>query len=123
MARILVVDDDPDICRTLLRLLERDGHEVSVADNGKNGLLVLHENEFDLIITDIIMPDQDGLAMIIETKKARPGLRVIALSGGGFSGPEDYLKLASALGADEVFLKPFQPVELLQSVNQLLTAV
>lgn len=122
MARILVVDDDPEIARTLQRILEHAGHVVTTANNGTRALKCLETSSFDLLITDIVMPDQDGLAIILQSKKKNPALPIIALSGGGLGNSENYLKMASAFGANKTCEKPFEPIKLIQHVDELIRA-
>ena len=83
MARILVIDDELHI-RTLVKaFLIQDGHEVDLAENGKEGLKLIGLNRYDLLITDIVMPEQDGLGVLMELKGQEPRIRVIVMSGGG----------------------------------------
>ena len=94
MARILVIDDDDQILRTLHQVLEMEGHEVVDASNGKEGIKLFRENGADLIITDIVMPEKEGLETIMELRRDFPDIKVIAISGGGRVDPESYLTLA-----------------------------
>ena len=121
MARILVIDDDDQILRMLHQVLEMEGHETTLASNGNKGLKILKETGADLIITDIIMPDKEGLETISELKENYPDLKIIAMSGGGTIDPDSYLKLAEKMGASRTLMKPFQREELLDVVNDLLS--
>jgi CheY-like chemotaxis protein len=120
MAHILIIDDD-DQFRTMLRhLLERNGYEVTEASGGKEGIKLYRESPADLIITDLIMPDKDGIETIQELKKDFPDIKIIAISGGGRLGPQDYLNLAKMLGARLTLTKPIELPELLKAIEELL---
>lgn len=120
MARILVVEDDPQVRRMLRFTLMRAGHEVAEAANGAEGLRLCDEAAPDLIVTDIIMPEMEGLETIKRLHDQRPALPVIAISGGGQVAPQGYLDLARKLGAREAFTKPVDRDALLEAVNRLL---
>lgn len=120
MSKILVLDDEPSILLMLTKMLEKAGHEVSVALNGKEGMVLFEKNRPDLLITDIIMPEKEGLETIFEVRKRYPGLKIIAISGGGRIGPTGYLPGAKLLGADMVFQKPLEQKEFLEAVALLL---
>jgi YesN/AraC family two-component response regulator len=93
MARILIIDDESQI-RSMLRLmLERVGYEVVEAPDGIEGIRKYREKPADLIITDLIMPNKDGIGMIIDLKKEFPEVKIIAMSGGGVNRPEGYLEI------------------------------
>ncbi|HFQ88732.1 MAG TPA: response regulator [Desulfobulbus sp.] len=118
--RILVIDDD-DQMRVLLRqVMEWAGYEVVEATNGRQGMMQQRKNPADLVITDLIMPEQEGLETIGQLKKEFADIKIIAISGGGRIGPEAYLPAARELGADRVFSKPFDVQELVSSVKELL---
>ncbi|NLX18924.1 MAG: response regulator [Desulfobulbus sp.] len=119
--RILVIDDD-DQMRTLLRqVMELAGYEVIEAENGREGMQKHLRQPADLVITDLIMPEQEGLETITSLKKEYPAIKIIAISGGGRIGPEAYLPAARELGADRVFTKPFDDVrDLVEAVRELL---
>jgi DNA-binding response OmpR family regulator len=119
--RILVIDDD-DQMRTLLRqVMEWAGYEVIVAGDGREGMQKQRKHAADLVITDLIMPEQEGLETITSLKKEYPEIKIIAISGGGRIGPEAYLPAAQELGADRVFSKPFDVRELAEAVKELLS--
>jgi two-component system chemotaxis response regulator CheY len=118
--RILVIDDD-EITRCLIEeLLLCAGHQVLVAANGVSGMRLLSKEQPDLVITDILMPDQDGLGLIMAVRRERPAAKIIAISGGGALGSLDLLMSARRLGADDTLTKPVMPDELLESVNRFL---
>lgn len=122
MARILVIDDE-DMVRTTVRLiLEKNGHQVIEAKNGNDGLRVAGGAKPDLVITDIIMPEKEGLETIMEMKALVPTARIVAMSGGGRARNLDFLTVAKKLGADQALRKPFTSAQLLETVNLLLKA-
>lgn len=122
MARILIIDDETQI-RSMLRLmLERVGYEVIEAADGMEGIRQYRDNPADLIITDLIMPNKDGIGMIIELKKEFPQVKIIAMSGGGVNRPEGYLDGAKKLGATRTLTKPIDRDEMLNAVKETLKA-
>ena len=120
MAKILVLDDEPSILLMIKKMLEKAGHEVDTALNGKEGMLLFDKNKPDLVISDIIMPEKEGLETIFELRRMYPDLKIIAISGGGRIGPDGYLPGAKLLGANMVFQKPLDQKEFVNAVNQLL---
>jgi DNA-binding response OmpR family regulator len=120
MAKILVLDDEASIVLMIKKMLEKAGHEVEMALNGKDGMILFEQNKPDLLITDIIMPEKEGLETIFELRQKYPDLKIIAISGGGRISPEGYLPGAKLLGADMVFQKPLDQKEFLQAVATLL---
>lgn len=120
MARILIIDDESQI-RSMLRLmLERVGYEIAEAPDGIEGIRQYRENPADLIITDLIMPNKDGIGMIIDLKKEFPNVKIIAMSGGGVNRPEGYLDGAKKLGATRTLTKPIDRDEMLKAVKETL---
>lgn len=122
MAHILVIDDNDHVRNVLIRLLESQGHKVEGVADSHSGIGLLQINEFDLLITDILMPDKEGISTIIETRSIKPNLRIIAISGGGDYEPYGYLDIAKKVGADRTLPKPFSMDEILQAVNEVLSA-
>jgi DNA-binding response OmpR family regulator len=120
MAKILVIDDEPAILLMLKKMLEKAGHKVDTASNGNEGIILFEKNKHDLLITDIIMPEKEGMETIIELRKKYPDLKIIAISGGGRINPEGYLPGAKLLGANMVFQKPLIQKEFLEAVAMLL---
>lgn len=120
MARILIIDDEPQIRSMLKLMLERDGYEVVEAPDGVEGIRVYRQNPADLIITDLIMPNKDGIGMIIDLKKEFPEVKIIAMSGGGLNKPDGYLKGAKKLGAACTLTKPIDREEMLRVVAAIL---
>jgi len=120
MTRILLIDDDA-LARDMLRqMLERAGYDVVEAASGRDGLQQYQATAIDLIITDILMPDQDGLETIQELRRLAPEAKIIAITGGGQSGLLDLLPVAAKLGAQWTLRKPLQRLELLEAIRQLV---
>ena len=120
MERILVIDDDDQYREMLQDTLQREGYEVTGAPDGEVGLRLQHQQQFDLVITDIIMPNKEGIGTIMELRKHYPELKIIAISGGGKLVPNDYLEIAEKLGANCSLAKPFKRAEFLGTVSDLL---
>ena len=121
MKRILVVDDEEQICSLLTQMLEHEGFDVDTAENGEQGLSLVSKKAYDLVITDMIMPVKDGLKLIMELVRDYPDLRILAISGGGAIKAERYLTMAGYLGDEIATLeKPFTLESLLARVNELL---
>ncbi|MCL4305127.1 response regulator [bacterium] len=121
MARILVVDDDPNIRQMLRSMLEREGYEVDVASNGLECMRRFEAAPADLVITDIIMPEQEGIETIRRLRAEYPESRIIAISGGGRIGPSDYLSMAKLIGAVSTLSKPFDRKDLLEAIRGALS--
>ena len=121
MARIIVIDDEADM-RTLLRaILESQDHEIDEAENGALALKALGESHYDLIITDVLMPDEDGFVVVKETLKLQSDAKILAISGGGLNlGSNWSLEMIEQLGAHAVLKKPFEMHEFLNKVEGLL---
>ena len=122
MTRILVIDDEEPVRFTLRKILEHGNYEVTVAKDGVEGTALFTAQPFPLVITDIFMPEKDGLQTIIELKKDHPDTKVIAISGGGQMGLIQQLETARHLGADRVIAKPFAPEEVLDCVKECLAS-
>ena len=119
MSHILVIDDEEGVRVVLRRLLQHAAHDVWVAANGNEGLHLCRQHAMDVVITDICMPEKDGLSTIRDFRRNYPHLKIIAISGGGVGSAPDYLKAARYLGAQLAFEKPVE-FSLLQSAIQLL---
>lgn len=121
MTRILVIDDE-EIVRASLRItLEGENYDVAEAENGNVGILLHKQNPFDLVITDLIMPGKEGIETIIELKRDFPGIKIIAMSGGGRTAFSDYLNIARELGVNGTLQKPFDEESLCQCVRECLS--
>ncbi len=120
MASILVIDDDEQILIMLKKMLELAGYEVTTANNGIKGLQLFRQKQTDLVITDIIMPDKEGIETIGDLKKEFPDVKIIAVSGGGINEAEHYLDIASDFGAEMTFAKPIDSKNFLEGVKKIL---
>jgi len=120
MARILVIDDQDSIRRVVRRALEQDGHEVFDASDGELGMEILESNSFDVVITDIFMPGQDGIVTLRQIRKRFPAVKVIVISGGDSSGLMDLRQDAELLGAVKSLQKPFNAREIMDLVRSVL---
>jgi DNA-binding response OmpR family regulator len=120
MATILIIDDEKSILGFLKEMLMREGFNVLTAIDGKEGLHLFNDNQVDLVITDLIMPDKDGFGMIIELKNISQDIKIIAMSGGGHAHPKHYLDITKSLGVQYTFQKPFKISALLEAVYELL---
>jgi DNA-binding NtrC family response regulator len=116
---ILVVDDEPALREILSQVLTDAGHRVVGAGNGKEASKALTTGAFDVVLTDVIMPEKDGMQVISELRKKFPEVRIIAMSGGGHVPRDQYLKIAKGLGAHAVLEKPFANQKLLDTVESL----
>jgi DNA-binding response OmpR family regulator len=123
MYRILVIDDDEQIRALLSQMLERAGYQVVEAANGDEGLRLFRTQSADLVITDLIMPEKEGIETILELRREFPQVQVIAISGGGKYNPRDYLPIARQLGACATISKPFSRQEILDAVQAALPPV
>lgn len=113
MAQILIIDDDASVRLTLRSALESVGHVVTEAADGNDGIERFIAEPSDMVITDILMPNKEGLETIMNLRKINRNLRIIAISGGGRIKAVDFLEAASDLGADAVLKKPFHMADLL----------
>ena len=120
MPRVLVIDDDEQIVILLRSMLKRAGYEVLEARDGGRGMKLCRSERVDLVITDIIMPEMEGLELIMGLKREFPDMKIIAVSGGARNKPADYLNMASKLGAHRILTKPFERRELLTAVKELV---
>jgi CheY-like chemotaxis protein len=132
MTRILLIDDDDDVRDSMARVLEHEGYETVTAKTAREGLSLLESSDFDLLISDIIMPGIDGVEAITRARKSNAAIKILAISGGGNFGrryyqPEAitttaYLQAAADAGADFVLTKPFERRELVDCIQQLVPA-
>ena len=121
MANILVLDDDPQILKMARLMLEKAGHQVDIAENGALGLEKLSRSRPDLLITDILMPEMDGIDFINHCRREKLGLKIIAMSGGRRKISSEFnLKSARMLGASASLEKPFTQAELMDCVRGLI---
>lgn len=120
---ILIADDEEGIRKLLLHWLQREGHSVICVTSGKEASRMLRTQRFDLVITDVVMPDGDGFELIAEFRKAQPSTRILAISGGGkYLQSADCLRMARGLGAHAVVMKPFNWEQLHAGIELALPA-
>lgn len=120
MSRILVIDDDEQVRNMLHIMLQNEGYDAVAAPEGKAALELFRHAPFDVVITDIVMPEKEGLETIMALKQLYPAVRIIAISGGGRVNPGHYLDGARVLGAEFTFIKPVKLERLLSAVKTLL---
>ena len=121
MARILVIDDEPHIRILIESFLIQDGHQVDQAKNGTEGLKLIERNSYDLVITDVVMPEKDGLEVLMGLKGHVPRMRIIVMSGGGDRlNIQELLNMAKLMGADRVLPKPLDFTALQAVVKEVL---
>lgn len=120
MPQILIIDDEKIMRQFFRRLLENEGYDVIEAKNGNEGIEQYQKNKVSLVVTDLIMPEKEGIETIKELKKLFPEVKIIAISGGGLTDPDIYLKIAGKLGAIETFNKPIDKEKFLSRIKELL---
>lgn len=121
MTKILIIDDEELIRKMLKKVLEQNGYEVLDAFNGIQGIDLYKEHKPDIVITDLLMPEKEGLETIKELIELDSGVRIIAISGGGRADPKIYLNMAEKLGAVCTFCKPVDNEVLLSTIEELLS--
>jgi CheY-like chemotaxis protein len=120
---ILIVDDEEAIRELLVKFFKPSGNPVSCAANGFEALRILEKQDFDLVITDVLMPEMDGIELIPRIRKRRPQAYILAMSGGGHSFMGDYcVKLAASLGAHAVIMKPFNLAEMQDAIDRAFSS-
>src|SRR4051812_21504881 len=119
-SRILLIENEKHSRRFLAQLLRQNGHEVFEAENGRGGVRQLFDQSVDLVITNMIMPEMDGVEIIVTLRERFPETKILAISGHGMNMAEGCLKIAKALGAHKTLIKPFNSEVFLQEVNTLL---
>lgn len=120
--RILLADDEDLFAVMLQRSLAMFGYEVVRARNGREALAAYNPAGFGLVITDLIMPDMEGVELIVALRKVNPAVKIIAMSGGGRNHPQAYLSIAERIGAVKSLAKPFPITELVQAIEVCLRA-
>ncbi len=121
VANILVIDDEAPMRRFVALALEKQGHVVAEAADGAEALKIMAERAVDLVITDLLMPETDGIETIMELRRLYPATKIIAISGGGeYQSGVGFLRAAESLGADRTLTKPFEFKQLLPAVQALL---
>lgn len=117
---ILIVDDEPEIREMLEMMLGKAGYDTETVANGEEAVNKCKMKCYDLLITDVVMPEKDGVATMLELRDLCPEVKIIAMSGGGVIPPETYLEVAAKLGASKTFTKPLDTRELLNAVRELI---
>jgi len=120
MADILLIDDDEQVSRMLTIVLQRAGHRVDAACDGVEAMKYFNRHRPQIVITDLFMDRKEGIETIIEMRQTYPDIPIIAISGGGWGQPEEYLSIARKLGAARSLAKPFPNDELLRQVDELV---
>jgi len=123
MVRILVIDDDEIMNGMIVQMLSEAGYEAEGVQDGNGGLKMFESKSFDLIVTDIVMPDKEGIETIIAIRSKSKTVPIIAISGGEKLGPEQYLQMAQHFGADYTFQKPFDREYFLAAVRECLSGI
>ena len=113
MPRILIIDDDRDMRVALRMMLEHEGHRVREASNGEEGLLIFSQDPTDLVITDVMMPEKDGMETMLALKSDYPDVKIIVMSGKD----KESLPIAEEFGAAYTLFKPFRQSELVKALN------
>ncbi|MDP1602741.1 MAG: response regulator [Legionella sp.] len=122
MAHILLVEDSPEVSLSVREILASDGHTVEDAASGKEALKKLHAGRFDAIVSDIWMPEMDGIALLKEIRGAGNEIPIVVISGGAPNAPLTYTApLAATFGANMVVYKPFERAELLKAIDNVLS--
>lgn len=116
----LVIDDEPLMRNTIRRMLEGAGHRVVEADNGRRGLAAIEKMRFDVVVTDIIMPEMEGVETVRAIRTLAPGLPIVAMSGGGRLKNDDFLRIAECFGANQTLRKPFSKDELIAALERAM---
>lgn len=119
--QILLIDDEPAFRKLFNQKLAESGFEIIEAGDGKEGLKLYRENRPDLVVTDLIMPEKEGIETTMELKKEFPDVKIIAISGGGQGSPETYLQIAERLGVQAAFSKPIDWPNLIKMIKTLLS--
>lgn len=119
--RLLIIEDDPAIRTMIGKMLPPEQFETLEATNGREAMRLLQQQaDIEVVITDILMPEKEGLETILELKRNHPDIKILAMSGGGLGSARDYLNMAQELGADGTLKKPFIKDELLDALKRIL---
>jgi CheY-like chemotaxis protein len=117
---VLLVEDDEGLRRSLTRLLLQNGYEVAQAPNGRLALQHMEQQPAQVVVTDMLMPEMDGVETILALRRVYPEVKIIAMSGGGINSAENYLAIARTLGTHKVLAKPFVALELLEAIHEVI---
>lgn len=121
MAKILIIDDMPGVRRSISAVLKQQGHEIAEAENGKVGIQMVEKDSYDLIITDMLMPEEDGMSVINHLKDKRSRPSILAISGGGANVNPNYALNEAEKFVDQTLAKPFNKTQLMETVDQLVS--
>ncbi len=119
MPKVLIIDDEEDIRSVLKDMLGMSGYSVDTAENGKKAKELYDKTDYDVVITDIIMPEQDGFEVILDFRNKNQLDRIIAISGGRRTSSDDYLNIASHFGVSSIFSKPPNYKDLMAKVDEI----
>ncbi len=122
MARVLVIDDDRAVRELLRDFLLAQDHEPTLTSDGDEGLAALQGDSFDLVVTDLVMPNKEGLETIQEIRRLRPEQKILAVSGGGLDFGMTYLRIAKTLGATLTLAKPFTFSDFKKALEEVFAA-
>ena len=117
---VLIIEDDPIMLRNLAQWFQQAGCKVTVARDGVEGLEQFSKLRPDAVVTDILMPNREGVETLMAIKNLDPDVKILAISGGGRLGSTDLLRTARGLGADAVMAKPFRSTDVVAAVSRLL---
>ena len=121
MAKVLIIDDNDEFRAVFRELLEKAGYEVVETSNGEDGIKAYRRDPADVVITDIVMPGKEGVETMVELRREFPGVKLIAMSGGGFEDPETYLEGAKLIGgAVRTFAKPFSMEAMFKAIKEVI---
>jgi CheY-like chemotaxis protein len=120
MKHVFLLDDDHDFRTSLRCTLEKESYRVTDFSDGKTALTQLQRRQPDLLITDMVMPQTPGYEVIVAVRRDFPNLKILAISGGARLAPQEYLNLASLVGANQTIRKPFQSKDLIAAVRSLI---
>ena len=122
MPKVLIIDDEKDIRSVLKDMLGMPGYDVDTAEDGRKAKELYDKTDYDVVITDIIMPEQDGFEVILDYRNKNQLDRIIAISGGGRTSSEDYLNIASHFGVSSIFSKPPNYKDLIAKVDEIVAS-
>ena len=119
MSKVLIIDNDPLVCETLKFAAESAGHTVVIARNGHEGLRAFSASQADIVVTDILMPEKEGMETIVDLRRLNPDVPILAISGAAPTGNISFLKIAQKLGANRTLSKPFAMEDFVAAIAEL----
>lgn len=117
--KVLIVEDDASYAKALRHTLQKQGYEISFTDNGADAIKKFQTHNYDLVITDIFLPEKEGIELIQEIRDIDSSVKIIAISSGGITGHSSFLEIAEAMGANGVIKKPFDPSQIIAAISGL----